>query len=117
MDCARGDHWRLAERLAQSPPVALFENFTKRISDGSIVLFAADFFLGRTVEPNEMIGCDTALLSVKFRELDRIGDGFIVNNNCRCSQRDFGASVDCEQKDERENAQGRSAAPRAMPIM
>src|SRR6266567_3541664 len=61
----------------------LFENFTKRISDGSIVLFTADFFLGRTSEPNEMVGCDATLLGVKFRELNRIRDGFVVENDRR----------------------------------
>src|SRR5207249_798509 len=83
MDGAGSNHWRFAGRLAQHPPMALFENFTQRISNGRIVLFAADFFFGRTVEPNEMIGCDTALLSVKFRELDRIGNGLVVENDRR----------------------------------
>jgi hypothetical protein len=83
MDRVGGDHWRLAGRLAQRPPVALFENFAKRLGNGRVVLFAPDFFLSRTSKPNEMVGCDATLLGVKFRELDRIRDGFVVENDRR----------------------------------
>jgi hypothetical protein len=98
--------------------VALFENLTERISDGLVVLLAADFFFSRTGEPNEMIGRDPTLLSVKVRELDRIGSSFVVESDRRLRQRLlFAASINSEQKDEREYAQGGSTAPRAMPIM
>jgi hypothetical protein len=61
--------------------MTLFENFAKRISDGRIVLLSVDFFFSGTGEANNMIGCDAALLSVKFRELDRIWNGVIIEND------------------------------------
>ena len=67
--------------------MALFENLPQRIRNGRVVLFAADFFFGRAVEPNEMIARDTALLRVKFRERDRIGNGLVVDNDCRLRER------------------------------
>ena len=81
MDGARINNRRLLRRFIQHPPMALFENFAKRLDNGHIVIFAADFFLDRTSKPNEMVGCDATLLGVKFRELDRIGNGLVVEND------------------------------------
>ena len=69
------------------PPVALFEHLTQRTGDGRIVIFATDFLLGRTGQTDEMIARDTALLRVKFGELDRFWNAFVVNDDGRRSER------------------------------
>src|SRR5204862_3851735 len=103
MDCAGCDHRRLTGRLAQRPPMALFENFTQRISNGRIVLFAADFFFCGTGEADNMVGCDATLLGIKFRELDRIGNGLVVENDRRLRQRLLrGGSIEQEEDKEQE---------------
>ena len=69
-----------------------------------------------------MIARDPALFSVKGRECDRIGDILVVKNDRRGSERLLsGVRVDSGRKEEIENerkdARGGSAAPRAMPII
>src|SRR6185437_4830770 len=55
-------------RFVNAPPLPLLENFPQRLSDGSVVLLARNFFLRRTVEPDQMIISDPAFPRIKFRE-------------------------------------------------
>jgi hypothetical protein len=61
--------------------VTLLENFPERTGNGRVVLFAADFLFGRTVESSKMVGGDTTLLRVKFCKLNRIGVSLVVEND------------------------------------
>ena len=55
-------HFRFAEHVAQ------------RRRDRAVVLFAADLFVARASEADEMIARDAALLRVEFRQLGRLAD-------------------------------------------
>ena len=66
--------------------MALLENFAQRRGDCCIVLLAGNLFFSRAIQTDQMIRRNPAFIGIKFRQFNRVGDSFVVNDDCRVGE-------------------------------